>query len=166
MAEELSRPALDALDAQLLNALQADFSIEPAPFAALAEKLGVPESVVIRRVEALKEAGVIRKIGPVLEPGRMGFVTLLVAMKVAPDQVEAVGRQVSEFQAVTHNYQRDHAYNLWFTIVAPSQEEAERVFKKAAALPGVEAAYPLPALRRFKVSVRFAVKERKGTGGA
>jgi DNA-binding Lrp family transcriptional regulator len=109
----------------------------------------------------LKERGVIRKLGAVFDPEQMGFTTLLVAMKVAEDQLEAVARQVSRFRAVTHNYQREHAYNLWFTIVAPSQEEADRVCKEAAALPGVEAAHKLPALRRFKVHVQFDVSARK-----
>jgi DNA-binding Lrp family transcriptional regulator len=161
MAERLN---LDPLDARLLDALQTEFSIEAAPYAALAERLGVPESLVIRRVEALKEAGVIRKIGPVFDPGRMGFVTLLVAMKVSEDEIEAVGRRVGKFPEVTHNYQREHAYNLWFTIVAPTQEAADRVFEEAAKLPGVEAAHKAPALRRFKVSVRFQV-EQAGSGG-
>lgn len=161
MAEEVS---LDALDARLLNALQTDLSIEPTPFAALGEQLGVPESLVIRRVEALKERGVIRKIGAVFDPAQMGFTTLLVALKVSEDEIESVARRLNRFRAVTHNYQREHAYNLWFAIVAPSQEEADRVCKEAAALAGVEAIQKLPALRRFKVRVQFEVSARKADG--
>jgi len=152
---------LNAFNARLVDALQAGFPVEPAPFAALGERLGVPESLVIRRLELLRGAGVIRSIGPAFDPEEMGFTTLLVAMKVAGDRLEDVAQQVSRFRAVTQCVERDHALNVWFTIVAPSRAEADRAFEEAAGLPGVEAAHRLAPVRRFKDNPRLPPAARQ-----
>lgn len=146
---------MDDLDRRLLRELQHHFSIVAQPYAQLAERLGTSEEDIISRVQALKEGGLIRKIGPVFEPGRLGAVSALVAMKVARDRIEAVAEAASAYPEVTHNYEREGEVNLWFTIIARDRARLEQVFGDIAAAPGVEQAHLLPAERRFKIHVEF-----------
>jgi DNA-binding Lrp family transcriptional regulator len=146
---------MDAIDRQLIQRMQRDFPLVARPFAALAEQVGVTEAEVLERVARLKEAGVIREIDAVFDPQRLGWVSALVAARVAPDRLEAVAARVNEFAEVTHNYARDHAYNLWFTVIAPSTAAVDRVIAEVAETPGVERVVSLPALQRFKINVAF-----------
>lgn len=146
---------MDDLDRCLLREIQHRFPVVAEPYAELAERLGTSEETVIARVQALKAAGVIRKIGPVFEPSRLGAVSALAAMKVAPDQIERVAEAANGFPEVTHNYEREGEVNLWFTIVARDRARMEQVFGEVAARPGVEAAHLLSAQRRFKIRVEF-----------
>lgn len=153
MAEAIA--ALTREDRALLTLSQASFPLLPRPFSALAEKVGLSEAAVIDRCYALKLAGLIRRIGPVFEPGALGLATELMAAEVAPHQLEAVGAMVSEWEPVTHCYAREHRCNLWFTTVTPSPDWNARAAARLAARDGVAAVQRLPALRRFKIAVQF-----------
>ena len=146
---------MDDLDRRLLRELQRHFPLVPEPFAELAGRLGVSEQAVISRVQTLKERGVIRKIGPVFDPQRLGAVSALVAVKVARDRIEEVAEAANAYREVTHNYEREGEVNLWFTIIAGDRARLEEVFSAVADTPGVEAAHLLPAERRFKIRVDF-----------
>ena len=106
-------------------------------------------------VSALKAAGLIRRIGATFHPDRLGYVSTLVGMQVPGERVECLAAFVGRFPEVTHSYERDGDWNLWFTVVAPS---AQRL---AAVLDAVREAAPgcqlvsLPAKRRYKVRVEF-----------
>jgi DNA-binding Lrp family transcriptional regulator len=159
---------VDHLDRRLLDRLQADFPPVPRPFAALGEELGLAEEEVLRRVRALQEAGLIRRIGPVLDPGRVGRVGTLAAVAVPPKRLEEVGTTISACQAVTHNYLREprHGtcpFNLWFTLTAESKDALAKALaslSQAIALPIVA----LPTRRKFKIGVRFAFAEEDADG--
>jgi len=146
---------MDDLDRRLLTELQHHFPIVAQPYAELAERLSTSEEDIISRVQALKDGGLIRKIGPVFEPGRLGAVSGLVAMKVARDRIEAAAEAASAYPEVTHNYEREDEVNLWFTIIARDRARLEQVFHDISATPGVEGAHLLPAERRFKIRIEF-----------
>lgn len=151
---------MDSLDRRLLERLQADFPLVPSPFAALAAELGLTEEDMLGRVRSLHERGLVRRIGPVVDPRSVGRVGILAAMAVPPERLEEVAAIVSARPQVSHNYLReaDHGhcpYNLWFTVSAASREEVEATVASIAA----DAALPvatLPSRATFKIGVRFS----------
>ena len=148
-------PHSQALDFRLLNDFQRDFPLCPAPFAELAARLGVAESVVIRHLEELRRVGKISRVGPVFAPKRIGASTL-AAMAVPPEKLEAVAEAVNRFPEVNHNYEREHRYNLWFVVTAGSEGRLQ------AALGAIEqsAGYPvlrLPLEQEFHIDLGFCL---------
>ena len=122
-------PNLTNTDKEILNRIQSDFPITPRPFLAIAEDLGLTEEAVIESVTRLKNSGIIRRIGGNFVPGKLGFVSTLCAAKVPEDKIDDFARQVNQFPGVTHNYQRDDEFNIWFTFIAPSMTEIEENLK-------------------------------------
>ena len=152
---------LDEADKALLQTLQDDFPLTTRPWDALAERLGTSAEDVMGRIGRLKEEGVIRRIGPVLETDRVGLTArTLVLMKVPPGRMEEVAGIVSGFDEVTHNYERDHEYNLWFTLITPSQERLKDALASIIAATGVpeEGILSLPVTERYKIGVRYVFR--------
>ncbi len=146
---------LTAFDKALLNIIQTGLPIARRPFALVAEQLGVAESDVIERLEYLKEQGFIRRIGAFFDSEKMGYVGTLVAVKVEEEYVAAVAQAINANSGVTHNYERDGEYNLWFTLLAPDMESQQKILDEIASRPGVVKLISLPATKKFKVSVQF-----------
>jgi DNA-binding Lrp family transcriptional regulator len=150
-------PNIDDIDSAILNRIQSNFPITSRPFLAVAEELGLTEKEVLARVARLKSDGIIRRIGGNFVPGKLGFVSTLCAACVPVDQIESFARVVNRYPGVTHNYQRDNTYNVWFTFIAPSMEEIENNLKQIAADTGVDDILNLPATRVFKIKAQFDV---------
>ncbi len=146
---------LDRVDRTLLNLLQRGLPLEASPFAAVGQRLGVGENEVLARIRRLKEAGVIRQIGPIFDSRRLGYRSTLVAFRVEPERLDQVAGRISEHPGVSHNYARDHTYNLWFTLTLPGERDLEAEVERLAAETGVEDYLNLPAVRVFKIGVRF-----------
>ena len=108
---------LDTIDKAILNRIQSDFPIESRPYGAIAQELGLTEQQVLQRVQTLKAEGIIRRIGGNFVPHKVGFVSTLCAAKVPEDQIDAFAAVVNKYTGVTHNYQRDNAFNIWFTFI-------------------------------------------------
>lgn len=145
----------DAQDRRLLDVLQEGFPISPQPYAELGERLGLSEADVLDRVKRLHATGRIRGIGPIFDLHRLGYVSTLCAAQVEPERLEEVADRINSFAEVTHNYQRDHAYNLWFTVIAPSQERLESIVTAIRNEPGVIEAASFPSEKTYKIRVRF-----------
>ncbi|MDI6828011.1 MAG: AsnC family transcriptional regulator [Armatimonadota bacterium] len=146
---------MDDLDRQLLNVLQAEFPLESRPYQVIAERLGIAETDAISRVRRLIESGVIRKIGPVFDIRKLGYTSTLVAMKVPEDRLKDVAAIISEYPQVTHNYSREHEYNLWFTLVCQNTSEIENITSEIKAKTGILDMHVIPAQRVFKINVNF-----------
>jgi DNA-binding Lrp family transcriptional regulator len=146
---------MNTLDRELLNIIQAGFPLNRRPYRVLGELLGIPEADVIARVDELVESGLIRRIGPSFDSRKLGHVSTLVAMRVPRDRLEEVASLVSSYPQVTHNYGREHEYNLWFTLVCPSREEIDRIAQEIVSRTGVGDLHLLPAERMFKIRVEF-----------
>ncbi len=147
----------DDMDKEILNRIQSDFPITPRPFLAIAEDLGLTEEAVIECVTRLKDSGIIRRIGGNFVPGKLGFVSTLCAAKVPEDKIDAFAGLVNQFPGVTHNYQRDDAFNIWFTFIAPSMTEIEENLKIISRTTGITDILNLPATNVFKIKAKFDI---------
>ena len=146
---------LDNVDKNLLNIIQAEFPLSREPFAALGLRLSVNWNEVIQRIERLKSGGIIRLIGPVFNPRRLGYRTTLVAVKVSVERLDKAERIVSTHPMVSHCYERDHDFNLWFTLAMPVAEDIESEVHKLGSRIKAEEILNLPAIRTFKIGAYF-----------
>ena len=146
---------LDKIDRTILNEIQSHFPIDSRPYQILAEKLGCSEAEVLRRVRRLKEHEVIRRIGANFNSRKLGYTSTLCAAKVPPERIEDFVGVVNSYPGVTHNYRRDHEYNIWFTLIAPSEEDLHRTIEEIAGETKVGEILSLPAERIFKIRVDF-----------
>ena len=149
---------LTQFDKELLNLIQTGLPLTPAPFADLAARLGCPEQQVLQRLAQLRDAGVIRRLGAFFDAESLGYRGWLVAVKVEEMSLPAVARAVNAWTEVTHNDERDHEYNLWFTIQTRTEAEKDGLLRQVAAMPGVSAVFSLPTTDRFKVNVEFQME--------
>ncbi len=158
----------EGADFDLLNRWQRGFPLEPRPFARIAEDAGLDADGVLERYRAFVASDVLSRIGMVFRPNRVGASTL-AAMRVAPDALERVAGQVSAQPEVNHNYEREHAFNLWFVATAPDAERLERALVRIEALSGVDV-LRLPLLEEYHIDLGFDLKDgsvpRPGSGQA
>lgn len=147
--------ALSAFDKALLNLLQSDIPICSHPFAALADQLCTDEHTVINRLRELKAAGCLRRIGTFFNSDSLGYHGVLVALAVEPTAVESVAKFINSCSGITHNYEREGAFNLWFTLLTPSVEVERKILDDIAALPGVVDMIRLKSNKKYKVNVQF-----------
>ena len=148
---------LTETDRRVLNEIQSDFPLTPRPFQTIAEKLGLSEAEVIETVVHLKTQSIIRRIGGNFVPHKLGYVSTLCAARVPEDQIEAFANVVNRFQGVTHNYQRDGDYNVWFTFIAPSRQIIRQNLEQIALETGLDDILNLPATAVFKIKAEFAL---------
>jgi len=148
-------PPIDDMDRAILNLIQSDFPITPRPYLAIAERLGFSENDVIKRLGRLKKKGIIRRIGGNFVPEKLGFVSTLCAARVPEDKIESFAVSVNRYPGVTHNYQRDNKYNVWFTFIAPSMKEIEENLKNISQQTGIKEIINLPATKVFKIKAHF-----------
>ena len=156
----MKKDKLDKIDRRLLNILQTEIPLRREPFAAIASVLGITEQETIDRVNRLKSSRMIRYISPIFNAGSLGYVSTLVAASVPEDRVDEAVRIVNALPGVSHNYQRKHYYNLWFTLTLPGNVDREEVLRKLNDDIGPEAIMDLPALRRFKARAFFDMEGR------
>ncbi len=149
---------IDTTDRRLLNALQEDVPLVSRPFLAMGEKLDLAEDEVIARIRRLKGpegTGVIRQISAIFDSRRLGYRSTLVGARVAPERVDEVAAVVNRHPGVSHNYRRDHEWNLWFTLAVPPEESVEAVVKALDEQVGGLEYRLFPALRIFKIGVKL-----------
>lgn len=149
---------MDRIDKELLNHLQKDFPISSRPFLEIGRLMGISEKEALERTTRLQKSGYIRRIGGVFHSPALGFFSTLVAAMVGPQKLEEVAGRLNAYRGVTHNYERNHSYNLWFTLTGESEEEVDAFLEKVAAMEGVEQLMKLPALRLFKVQLNLILK--------
>jgi len=157
----MSAVQLDETDRELLSIIQEEFPLVSRPWDDLAERLGVSYEDIVEKAKKLYELGVIRRIGPVLETDLVGLsARTLVLMKVPEDEVEEVGQIVSSFDIVTHNYLREHEYNLWFTLITSSQEKLRSSLEEILASTGIPESdiLDLPVTKKHKINVRYTIR--------
>ena len=106
---------MSAADLELLNRFQRDFPLTAYPFRVIAERLGWSENEVLTALRRLLEEGKVSRVGAVFATRRLG-VSTLAALAVPPSRLEAAAQRVNEYPEVNHNYQREHAFNLWFVL--------------------------------------------------
>jgi siroheme decarboxylase len=138
---------------RLLDHFQRDLPIEPWPFAAMADRLGVTEAVLLEMLRGLVAAGVVSRVGAVVAPHRAGWSTL-AAMRVPPEMLELVANFVSSFPEVNHNYEREHRLNLWFVVAASARWRVDQVLREIEYRTGL-AVLDLPLEEAFRLDLGF-----------
>jgi DNA-binding Lrp family transcriptional regulator len=146
---------MDDTDRAILNRIQSDFPITSRPFLSIADDLGLSEKDVLKRVSKLKKMGIIRRIGGNFVPEKLGFVSTLCAAKVPDSKIDSFGEAVNRYPGVTHNYERDNEYNVWFTFISPSMHQIEENLKKISQKTGVKDIINLPSTKVFKIKAHF-----------
>jgi len=129
---------LDLTDRRLLNALQGSFQLVERPFAAVAEDLGIDEDEVLSRTQALRDAGVLRHLSPIFDVFRLGYKSALVAVAVDPARLEEAAAVISAHPGVSHNYAREHRFNIWFVMAIPREQDFEATVASLAGRAGAE----------------------------
>lgn len=155
-------PTIDARDQQLLNVLQADFPVVHAPYAALARTIGgCDEAEVIERIAGLRSARVIRQLSAIFDTRSLGYQSTLVAMRVAPDHLEAAAAVINDHPGVSHNYRRNHEFNLWFTLATAPGSDIDATLARLHELSGAEVTRKLQTLKLFKIGVKLDMTGEK-----
>ncbi len=149
---------LDEIDKAILRELQGNLPVVSRPYAALARKVGISERELFKRAEKMTNSGIIRKFGLRIDSRKVGFASTLVAMKVPPEKIDEAAERLNDFESVTHNYAREHEYNLWFTVIEKDEEALKRTLDKIAREVEHEDMLNLPVLKKFKIDVRFDVR--------
>jgi siroheme decarboxylase len=150
--EGAARP-LDELDKRLLNLMQGSFPIAERPYASVAEQAGITEQEVIDRVRKLLDDRIIRQVTPIFDTRALGYSSMLVAAKVDPENPWRAANVINGHPGVSHNYLRNHEFNIWFTIATEPdsplglQQTLEVLGREA----GAESIRQLPTLKLFKI---------------
>ncbi|MFZ4584714.1 MAG: AsnC family transcriptional regulator [Acidimicrobiia bacterium] len=146
---------LDEFDRELLNAVQWDFPLDPQPFAVLADRLGTDEPTVRARIEQVKDAGVLRQLSAIFDTRALGYSSALVAAKVDPDAIDDAATVINEHPGVSHNYKRNHEYNLWYTLAVPPSESFDDHLDVLHRASGASVTRKLPTLKLYKIGVKL-----------
>jgi len=153
---------MDDLDKRLLNVIQADFPLVSRPFQALGTPLSLSEVEVIDRIAALKQQRIIRQISAIFDTRSLGYRSSLVAMRVQPERLDAAAAVVNGHPGVSHNYKRNHAFNLWFTLAVPPTSDFEWTVQHLHAMAGADSTRVLPTLRLFKIGMQLDMEGKNG----
>ena len=154
-------PPEQALDLALLNPWQRGFPLLPEPFAAIGAPLGLGAAEVLAHYARLQREGTLSRIGAVFAPGA-GGASLLAAMAVPPERLEAVAASVSSHAGVNHNYEREHTTNLWFVATGHDADQVERLLQSIEHTTGLPV-QRLPMLRPYRIDTAFDL-ERTSAG--
>ena len=146
---------LDPKDRLILNEIQRNFPVTHRPFLALSRRLKLHEKEILERVQGLKESGIIRRIGASFSSRAVGFRSTLCAARVPRGKIEEFVAVVNSYPGVTHNYEREGDYNLWFTLIAPSRKKIEQILSEISRRTGVKEILNLPASKTIKIAVDF-----------
>ncbi len=148
---------LDLIEKQLLNEIQRSVPLTGRPFRDLGFKLSLDEDELVRRVLYLKESGILRWLGAVIDWRKLGFESALVAMNIPDDKLESAAEIINKNPGVSHNYSRTHDFNLWFTLAVPPTGDLATTVDDLARRVGAIATLKLPALRVFKIRAFFDI---------
>ncbi len=152
---------LDAVDKDLLNEIQWSFPLVPMPYHELAKKFNISPEKIKEKLITLKSAGVIRQLSAIFDTRKLGYKSSLVAMKVDSDKLVDVANIINNHPGVSHNYERKHDFNLWFTIATPPGTNVKTEVDKFSILSGVQATRMLPTIQMFKIGVKLDMNENK-----
>jgi siroheme decarboxylase len=154
---------LDEADKKLLNLLQGRFPLAERPFAEVAQAAGLSEAEVLGRTQRLLDERIIREITPIFDTRVLGYSSMLVAAKVDPEHPWRAAKIINSHPGVSHNYLRDHEFNLWFTIATEPESKLglDGTLQVLQRLTGAQSVRQLPTLRLFKI--RMDLEMEKGT---
>lgn len=154
---------LDAIDHQILMILQRGIAIESRPYQAMAEEIGgVSEDEVIARIARMKENNIIRRMSGFFDSRRLGYQSMLVAVKPQPGAFDDAVAFINQFPGITHNYERSHEYSIWFTIIAINRPTLDWILDRIEACGAVDGMMRFEMTQRYKIDVTFDVAQQEG----
>ena len=144
---------LDATDKRLLNLMQGHFPLAPRPYQHVAAEAGIEEAEALQRVERLLDDRIIRQVTPIFDTRALGYKSMLVAAKVDPEHPWRAAKIINAHPGVSHNYLRNHDFNIWFTIATEpdSMFGLERTLEVLGHEAGATSIRNLPTLKLFKI---------------
>ena len=149
------RAELDAVDAALIDEYQSGFPVVERPFRVLGTELGIDESTALERVRRLRDRGIFRRFGAVLNPPVIGSSTL-AAVSAPEARFDTVAEIVNSYQQVNHNYRRDHEWNMWFVVTAGSREKRDSILAEISDRTGCDV-LTVPMLTDYYIDLEFPV---------
>jgi len=152
---------MDKLDTEILNEIQWKFPLVSKPFDIIAKKFQISSDEVKERLIHLKRKGVLRQLSAIFDTRKLGYTSSLVAMEIKPDKLEYVAYQINKHPGVSHNYERDHQFNLWFTLAVPPGSDLEKELGKFSNLDGIKKTRMLPTLQLFKIGGKLDMVDDK-----
>ncbi|HET6517792.1 MAG TPA: winged helix-turn-helix transcriptional regulator [Nitrosopumilaceae archaeon] len=152
---------MDDLDKQILNEIQWTFPLVSQPFHEIAKKFDISPEVVKERLQNLKKSGILRQLSAIFDTRRLGYKSSLVAMQIESDKLEYVANQINRHPGVSHNYERNHKFNLWFTLATPPGTDLKTEVDKFKKIPGILKIRMLPTIKLFKIGVKLEMVEDK-----
>ena len=152
---------MDALDKEILNEIQWSFPLVAEPYQELAAKFKITNEEMKKRIIQLKSSGVLRQLSAIFDTRRLGYKSSLVAMAISPEKLDYVANQINRHPGVSHNYERNHEYNLWFTLATPPGSDLKTEVDKFSKLPGILKVRLLPTIKLFKIGVKLDMVDEK-----
>ena len=153
--------AADNLDKEILNEIQWTFPLVNEPFAEIAKKFSISSEELKDRLVKLKHKGVLRQLSAIFDTRKLGYSSSLVAMEIEPEKLDYVAQQINRHPGVSHNYERNHQFNLWFTLAVPPGSSLEKELEKFSKLQGIKKVRMLPTLQLFKIGVKLDMLDEK-----
>jgi len=147
-------PALDSINRRIVNELQDGLPLRERPFAPLAADLEITEQAVVDRIGKLLADGYLSRFGPLYNADRLGGALCLCALGAPPETFDETAALVNAHPEVAHNYERDHALNMWFVLATESPERISEVVEKIESETGCEV-YRFPKLEEFFVGLKL-----------
>ena len=148
-------------DKELLNEIQWTFPLVTRPFDAIAKKFDTTPEIIKEKLNNLKEIGVLRQLSAIFDTRKLGYTSSLVAMEIEHDKLDHVASQINRHPGVSHNYERDHQFNLWFTLAVPPGADLNSELEKFNVLNGIKKVRMLPTLQLFKIGVKLDMVDDK-----
>ena len=153
--------SLDEFNKELLNEIQWTFPLVTRPFDAIAKKFDTTSETIKENLKNLKEIGVLRQLSAIFDTRKLGYTSSLVAMEIEHDKLDYVASQINRHPGVSHNYERDHQFNLWFTLAVPPGADLNDELEKFNVLKGIKKVRMLPTLQLFKIGVKLDLVDDK-----
>lgn len=152
---------IDITDKKILQRLQTNLPLTSRPFLTLAEELDMEEDFIIERIKFFLETGYIRRLAPIVNTQKVGRSATLAALCVPDERIDEVSEVINAYPSVSHNYLRkgrnvDIAYNMWFTMSAPTEAELYEKFDEITEKTGLKV-YAFPTIKKFKIGVKFKI---------
>ncbi|MCK5574533.1 MAG: hypothetical protein KAI28_01910 [Sphingomonadales bacterium] len=147
---------MNTIEKQLLDDFQRDFPLVARPFAAIGERVGMSEQDVIDAYKHFDEERYISRIGAVIKPNTVGASTL-AAMAVPEGRLEEVAELVTNYDEVNHNYEREHAFNLWFVVAEVNTKRVNAVLSAITVQTGLPV-MNLPILEDYHLDLGFKLQ--------
>ena len=145
---------------KILSYIQKNFPLTPRPFKKIADDLGLTEDEVIKIVSYEKEANVIRQISAIFDTKRLGYESTLAAFVIDKEDINEAASVINSHPGVSHNYERDHDFNIWFTLAVPPDSKLglKKTLELLAKLAKAKDFIMLPTIKMFKISVKLDVE--------